>query len=244
MQIKNIVLLVVFILLIVVIQWARGQSVDDIIRKYIDARGGKEKLLAIRSLYMEGIRHMMGIGLPIKVTIVNEKLFRTDFEHNATHGYLIITPSQGWSYIPGGSETANPVSQHLLHSLQVEMDIPGPLVDYESKGYQAILGEKELVDGKETHKIQLISNTGNASAYYIDSTTYLLVQVKQTKKDDTGFEKEVITRFSDYRSIDGIMFPHSITNPMGGIMHGTTNIHTIVINPPIDESDYMLPGNA
>ena len=40
---KNIVLLVVFVLGIVFMQFAQGQSVDEIINKYIDARGGKRK---------------------------------------------------------------------------------------------------------------------------------------------------------------------------------------------------------
>ena len=60
MEIKNIVLLVIFILGLVYMQFIQAQSVDDIINKYVEARGGKEKLNAIKSLYMEGSREMMG----------------------------------------------------------------------------------------------------------------------------------------------------------------------------------------
>jgi len=34
---------------------SQAQSVDEIVNKYIDAMGGKEKLNSIKSLYMEGV---------------------------------------------------------------------------------------------------------------------------------------------------------------------------------------------
>jgi len=70
---KNIVLLVIFVLGIVLFQYIQSHSVDEIIRKYLDARGGKQKLNAIRSVYMEGSRIIMGTQIPVKVTI-NEYL--------------------------------------------------------------------------------------------------------------------------------------------------------------------------
>ena len=51
---KNIVLFVVFILALVFAQFANAQSVDEIINQYIIARGGKEKLDSIQSIYFEG----------------------------------------------------------------------------------------------------------------------------------------------------------------------------------------------
>jgi hypothetical protein len=244
MQVKNIVLLVVFILLIVVIQWARGQNVDDIIKKYIDARGGKEKLNAIHSVYMVGIRHMMGKQLAIKVSILPGKLFRTDFEYDGKPGLLTVTPREGWSHVPIGAETVTPIPADTLKTLQAHMDIAGPLLDYSSKGYTAELEEKEMINGKEAHKINLISADGNTATYYIDVATDLLVQIKQTTTDANGHEKEVITNLSDYGSVDGVMFPYTITNPDGGIMGGVTKFEIIMMNKTIDESNPPVPGNV
>ncbi len=97
---QNIVLLVLFILGIVFMQFVKGHTVDEIIDDYIDARGGKEKLNAIKSLSMEGSRQMMDKKIFVKITIVDKKLSRTDFEIEGTPGYLIVTPTQGWSYVP------------------------------------------------------------------------------------------------------------------------------------------------
>ena len=73
MQIKNIVLLVLFILGIVFMQYIRSHSIEEIINKYLEAKGGKNKLRAIRSVYMEGTRKILDTIVPIKVIIVQDK---------------------------------------------------------------------------------------------------------------------------------------------------------------------------
>ena len=82
---KNIIIFVVFILALVIVQFANGQSVDDIIDQYITARGGKGKLASIKSLYMEGSREMMGNEVDVKVTKVDGKLSRVDFALSLIH---------------------------------------------------------------------------------------------------------------------------------------------------------------
>lgn len=57
---KNLILFGLLIILLVVVQFASGQTVDEVIEKYEKARGGREKLNSIKSIYMEGSREMMG----------------------------------------------------------------------------------------------------------------------------------------------------------------------------------------
>ena len=101
---KNIVLFVVFILSLVFVQFANGQSVDDIIDQYITARGGKEKLLGIKSIYLEGTRQMMGNELEVKVNNVDGKRDRVDIEFGGNSGYTMLTPDKGWTYITMSSD--------------------------------------------------------------------------------------------------------------------------------------------
>ncbi|MDB5223738.1 MAG: signal peptide protein [Chitinophagaceae bacterium] len=236
---KNIVLLVVFVLGIVFMQFVQAQSVDDIINKYIDARGGKDKLKAIQSLYMEGSRQMMGNEVLVKVTTVQGKLFRTDFELGGTIGYTIVTPTEGWSFIPMQSPKVESIPADRLKNMQGQLDITGPLVDYAAKGNKAELQGKETIEGKEAYKIKMTLNTGKEVTYYIDTKTYLLIQSRQIgAARGNNPPQEVITNYSDYNLFDGIMFPQTIANPGSGVMGGSTTFDTIVINKTIDESQY------
>lgn len=235
---KNIVLLVVFVLGIVFMQFAQGQTVDEVINKYVDARGGKEKLNAIKSLYMEGSRAMMGNEVPVKITIVQGKLFRTEFEFGGNTGYTIVTPTQGWSFVPMRSQSVDPIAADALKTMQGQLDIAGALVDYAAKGNKAELQGKETIDGNEAYRIKLTSADGKETSYYIDTKTNYLIQTKQLRSGPAGKQAEIITNYSDYKSIDGIMFPQTIANPGSGMAGGSTTFDTIVLNKTIVEDQF------
>lgn len=233
---KNIVLLVIFVLGIVLFQYIQSHSVDEIIRKYLDARGGKQKLNAIRSVYMEGSRIIMGTQIPVKVTIVQNKLYRNDFEFNHAPGYSVITPTEGWAFIPTRSVNAEPIPATQVLAMQLYLDIAGPMVDYKAKGHKAEVQGKEIIEGKEAHKIKMTLHNNREIFYYIDKETSLLIQSRQTNADD--ITQEIITNYRDYKLFDGVMFPQTISNPGNDIMGGTTTFHTIIINKPADENAY------
>ena len=235
---KNIVLLVVFVLGIVFMQFVQAQTADDIINKYVEARGGKEKLAGIKSLYMEGSRQMMGSEVPVKVTVVQGKLFRTDFEFGGNSGYSIVTPTQGWTYVPMRSQNVDPIAADILKTMQSQLDIAGPLVNYAAKGSKAELQGKENVDGKDAYKIKLTTADGKESTYFIDAKTNYLIQIKQMRPGGNGKQTEIITNLSDYKSIDGIMFPQTIANPGTGMAGGSTTFDIIVVNKTVSEDQY------
>ena len=48
---------------------------------------------------------------------------------------------------------------------------------------------------------------------------------------------------SDYRKVDGIMFPYSIESRQAGASQGQTiNIETVEINPKIDNTMFVMPA--
>ncbi len=237
---KNILLFVLFILALVFFQFTTAQSVDDIINQYVTARGGLDKLNSIQSIYFEGTRQMMGSEVQVKVTKVEGKLFRTDFEFGGNSGYTIVTPEKGWSYIPMRSDKPDEIPAPMLKSMQSQLDIAGPLVNYKTKGYTAELKGKETINGSEAYNIQLTSQDGKKATYYIDSKTYLLIQTKQMSDGGRNGDgpKEITTNFKDYMNVDGIMFPQTIETEGAGMGGGVMTFDKIEINGSVDEKLY------
>lgn len=248
---KTIVLLGLFILFLVSVQFVNAQTVDDVIDKYIAARGGKEKLASLKSIYMEGSREMMGNEVTVKITKEQGKLSRTEFEMAGTTGYMLLTDKEGWSLIPMRSPTPTKLPDEAIASMQVDLDIAGPLVDYSSKGHKAELVGKEDAEGASCFKIKLTTNTGQVINYWIDANTYLLVQSSakgggmfgggRRGGNNNGGEQEFYTLYKDYRQEGGIQFAHTIEMKApngGGRGSGGTTFDVIKVNEPVDPKLY------
>ncbi len=248
---KTLILLSLFVLFLAGIQLAGAQTVDEVIENMEKARGGKEKLLGISSIYMEGSREMMGNEVSVKITKVQDKLSRTEFEMGGSNGFNLVTDKEAWNYFPMRMDAPRKMPDEVLPGLQTELDIAGPLVNYAAKGHVAELLGKEEVEGASCHKVKLTLKGGRVITYWIDASTHLIVQSASTggfggrRRNNEGAApaepQQVFTLFKDYKPVNGILFAHSIEmkNPSGeGRGGGGTTFDKIEINQPVDPKMY------
>ncbi|HTB51407.1 MAG TPA: hypothetical protein VK718_01430 [Ferruginibacter sp.] len=242
---KNLIPLGLLVLFLVAAQFSSAQTVDDVIAKYITARGGKDKLVAVKSIYMEGIRQMMGTDHVVKVTKEQNKLSRIDFEMGTQTGFTVVTPTEAWFYIPFRSPNPFPLPADAVAGMQTDLDIAGPLVDYAAKGHTVELLGKDTTNGDSCYKIKLTAKNGKIIYYWISTKTNLLVASAQTSSGMFGSSSKkdpnalIITFYKDYSSVNGIQFPHTITikttsGENGG--GGSTTFDVIQLNSPVDSS--------
>jgi hypothetical protein len=254
---RNLIILGLLVMFLVSVQFAAAQTVDEIIDKYILARGGLDKLTGIKSIYMEGSREMMGNETMVKVIKEQGKLSRTEFEMGGSNGFTLVTEKEAWSYFPMRSQTPEKMPDEAATAMQTELDIAGPLVNYVAKGYLAELLGKDTLEGSPAYKIKLTSKAGVSSTYWIDASSYLLVrstgtgsfmrgrrrnrdgeQAPQQPAADRGVP---YTIYENYKAVDGILFPHSIEmkTPGGeGRGAGGTTFDKIELNKPVDVKLY------
>ena len=58
-----------------------------------------------------------------------------------------------------------------------------------------------------------------------------------------GREAEFVTEISDYRSVDGLVFPHRIdVGPKGSPERQRLAIQRVETNPPLDDARFAMPG--
>jgi len=150
---KKTLLLVANMLLM--ITFLHAQTADDIINKYIDAMGGKDKLAALKTLYLEGSIDASGQKLSIKTWFINKKAMRSEVGINGMTIYSVVTKDSGWSFNPlMGQKEAEPMTPDQVKSAQTEFDIEGTLVNYKDKGYKVNYEGKDDVDGTEAYKLE------------------------------------------------------------------------------------------
>lgn len=218
----------------VMVQFTQAQTVDEIVDKYVAALGGKEKMMALKTVKMEGSMSTQGVDLTLTSTRSHMIGIRLDIEVMGTSNYQVANTTKGSAFWPIRGQTApEDMEPDQFKSAQNQMDLQGALVNYKDKGTNVELIGKETVDGSEAYNLKVTYKNGVVANYFIDSKTSRLVKTSG-KQTVNGSEMEITTSYSDYKqNTDGYWFPYSITN-----MQGTIVYDKIQTNIPIDESIY------
>jgi hypothetical protein len=230
---KNLIIFGFFILVLVFAQFAQAQTVDDVINKHIAALGGKENLIKIQNVVMEGSLNIQGAEIALTLTQVNNKLARQDINAMGMHGFDMMTDKEGWQYMPfQGMQKPEPKTADDVKESQSDLDIAGPLVDYAAKGHKVELLGKEDVDGTGCYKIKAMLAGGKEMTFFIDPATSMIIRTKSKAKSN-GKEVEMQTDLADYKLVEGVKMPYSITQQFGTVL-----ISSIQVNQTIPESAY------
>jgi len=236
---RNLIIFGIFVVALVMVQFAQAQTIEEVLDKYAKALGGKDKLLALSSLYLEGVSVMNGNEVTSKTTKVQDKLFRSELNFGMGSMVMVITPEKGWRSNPRNGGAFEAMSEEALKGSLYQMDCVGPLFNFMAKGHKAELQGKESVGGNDCYKIKLTTSSGKDIYYWINSKTYLIEQSSQ-KGGGRGGDVEMITLFRDYHEVDGIMFPFTseVKSSGGGFGNGTMNFEKIELNKPVDAKLY------
>src|SRR5258706_5241895 len=121
-----------------------------------------------------------------------------------------------WEAIPfHGSPEPQEIVADEAKSLVEQADFDGPLVDFESKGYRVELAGREDVDGAPADKLRVTSPRGDVSYVYIDTETGVRVR-QSSKQRQRGSEVDVDTYLTNYKPVEGVLFPFSIHTRIHG----------------------------
>ncbi|HEY0679438.1 MAG TPA: hypothetical protein VGD17_14230 [Chitinophagaceae bacterium] len=239
---KKPVIFFVLIQLIVGFQNLRAQTVDDVINKYTEALGGKEKVLGIKSVYMEGVAVMPnGNELTIKTWKVQDKLFRREVQFGMGSQTTIITETGGWASNPRSGGAFEALPDDRLKAQQFEMDCISPLINYAAKGHTAELIGKEQVEGVDCYKIKLTPKAGSPITYFIDANSWYVIRESRTGRGGPGGgggggrpqggDGTMSISYSNFQKTDdGYLFPFTVST--GGPASFT--YEKIEVNKPVD----------
>src|SRR5947209_6610963 len=78
----------------------KAQNADEIIGKHIEAMGGTDNWNKINTMKLTGSVSANGMELGMTQTVVNDKGMRADINAMGMNGYTIVTPGEGWMYMP------------------------------------------------------------------------------------------------------------------------------------------------
>lgn len=219
-----------------------AQTADEIIAKHLAARGGADKMAAVKTLVVDNSMAVQGMDIPMVTTSVVGKGQRMELTVMGNAMVTVTTPGAGWMIQPammGGSGSPEDMPADQTKEISADDLNPfAPLANYKTSGTAIELVGTEKVNGKDAYNLK-ISKGGKSSNVYIDVATSMMVKTKGPGMG--GAEQEIV--MADFKAVDGIMFPFTMTtaSPMGGDMTITCN--KVLINTPIDDKVFVKPAN-
>jgi outer membrane lipoprotein-sorting protein len=224
-----------------------AQTADEIAKKALDARGGLEKIKAVRServsghvSFPQGVEGTFVVELkrPLKmrseITIQDQKVIR-----------VYDGKSSGWMVNPFvETKEVQPLSSEDLKNISDESDFDGPLVDYKTKGNQIELAGKEILDDKPVYRLKLTNKNGKVRFYIFDAASFLLLKWEGLQKSgDQEIPWESF--FSDFHDVHGLKYPFRIDQGSPGTdIKQTLTAEKIEIDVQIDDSRFTKPVPA
>ena len=202
-----------------------GMTATDVVNKYFEAIGGKEKAMAVKTTMMVSNATIQGTPLVMttKASAPNKTLMTISVMGN-TMQKVVFDGEKGYQEAQGRKTDMKP--EDITEGKEANAIFND--LNYTSGKLTRI----EPIDGKNT----IVLKIGNEEVFY-DMTSGLKVKSVKTVKTPDGKEVKVPTTYGDYKAVEGIMFPHSI-EIKSGPMNLNFKIVEIKINEGVEDKDF------
>jgi photosystem II stability/assembly factor-like uncharacterized protein len=227
---------------------ARAATVDEIIARHLEARGGLTKLRAIQSLRLTGkARFGEDAGREMAWGVLYKRPGRVRSEVTL-QGLTAVEAHdgrEGWSMRPfGGRRDPVRSSADDAKQLAQEADLDGPLADWQQKGHRVEYLGTEDVDGSLTHKLRVFRKDGDVDYFYLDTDSMLTIRIMHVARL-RGIERVTESDLGNYEQVAGVWIPFSTeSGPKGSPRVSRIEVERAEVNVAADDGLFRFPAGA
>jgi len=237
---KSIVLTGIFMLALCALAFSQ-ETVDDIIKKNIEARGGYDKLKAVNTVKMIGKQMVQGLEIPFSIIQKRPNFIRVEA---SLQGQTMVQAYDGqnswWTNPFMGLPDPQKMPEDQAKSIVEQADMDGHLVDHKEKGHTVELIGKENMEGTEVFKVKVVLKNGDVRYDLIDAEHFLEIKTI-AKIDRQGTQIEAETSISDYKEVNGLMVGTAMETKVSGQTVSQIVIDVIEMNVEVDDSIFKMP---
>jgi len=200
---------------------------QEIIKDYIKAIGGEQKISAIKTivLVMEAEIQGMKIEIDTNRDMEGMRLMQQMVVNGSVIQKTVVKDDEGYMSAMGQVKT---LSADELETLKTNI-YAFPELYYEEMGFIVTKGENTLIKGEDAYTLMVTNSAGLESKEYFSVATGLKLKMIADVAGDVEFD--------DYQEVEGILFPMKVTisNPMLPVPM-ETHVVRIQLNEPLDNS--------
>jgi hypothetical protein len=224
---------------------SHSQTADELVSKNIQARGGLEKIEAVKSIRIVS-KVAGGDGFTISAGQENQRpnLIRETYTLQGMTAVQAYDGATGWQIQPfGGKKDPELMGEDDVRDLLLDADFDGPLVNYKEKGSTVEFLGHDVVDGDDALRLKVTLKNGDIIYDYLDPDTFIEIR-REIQQFIRGSVRERVMGLGSYKAVAGVMFPFSISQ--GTKDHPedqTTTIQKLDVNVTIESVDFALPAS-
>jgi hypothetical protein len=227
-------------------QGTNPPTVDELVAKNIEAKGGATALNNLQTLRATG-KLLVPVQGRIELGYVQTKKrpdeVRTEASLQGMTQIEAYDGKEGWKVSPFfGRKDPERMSADDVKALVEDTEMGGPLVDWKAKGSTVEYLGTEDVDGTPAHKLKVVRKNGDVSFVYLDPDHFLEIRIV-TQRVRHGAHEEVEMDLGDYEQAGGVFVPTSIEVGSKGVSDKQqTIIDKLEANVPVDDAIFHFPG--
>src|SRR5467141_2826324 len=190
-------------------------TVDEIVARYVEARGGADKLAALQTLKVTG-RVFFGGGDDFSVTAQSAQLLgrpnqiRREITLQGLTAIDAYDGKESWSVDPfQGRKDPFRTTADEARGLAQDADFEGALVRWREKGHQIRYLGTEDVDGTPAHKLRVALKDGDVQYVFLDPDAFLEIRIVKERRV-RGSEQVTEADLGAYGQVAGVWLPTSI----------------------------------
>ena len=221
-------------------------SVEQIVQKNIEARGGLAAWRAVQTLTFEGQLDAGGKPpheVPFVLRQKRPHKTRLEIVFQDQAAVQIFDGTQGWKVRPFLNR--NDVEVLTPEEVRSEADsdeLDGPLLDYARKGTQVALAGTDTVEGHAAYKLRLTLRDGSTRDLWIDAASFLELKREGEPRKLDGRPHKVESYSRDYRMEHGLNLPHLQETVVEGVKEPyKMTIRKVAVNESLDEALFQKP---
>ena len=209
-----------------------GMTALDVTNNYIDAIGGKEKLLSINTLVTNSSVTLP--GAPFKPDAISKKMMpnKSLDEWTAPMGLILKQTFSGEKGYREGLMMGGQKTMMTDEEIEEAKNVEGIFDEIYFTADQIELINISAIDGEDVYKVKVIKNEKTSYRYYSTESGYLV------SVDSEDANKNIVSvKYGDYKNIEGLWAPHLMQINQGGqvIEFIATEV---LINTPMKDSDF------
>ncbi|MDN3669567.1 peptidase, M16 family protein [Echinicola jeungdonensis] len=202
-------------------------SVEEVISNYLEAIGGKQKLMEVRNLETVTVAEFQGMSLEIHGVSdrENQRLLNETKMNGNLVAKTVFKDNKG-TIVAMGQEKE--LESDQLKALLSQTYI-FPELHLEDLELTATYEGEESVNGEKAHKLKLKASNG------VESTEYYSVESGLKLKTASGMTGEIV--YGDYQEVEGILMPMKMTISSPNMpMSLEGNVKSIKFNQNLDDA--------